>query len=166
MKPVTITLNINLSDPESSTAFAGGAPYGIIEKHACQGLNTCRGKGAGGSGTKAGHGSCATVPSHHCQSSNQCRNQGACGKRPYDPAKNACDRRGGCQVPISPQQTFDGGAPGGLDRSVWQQARKNLAARLNIAVTDLGCPPDLPSVARQNTSPSVPAYPPLPDEHC
>jgi hypothetical protein len=166
MKPITITLNVNVSDAESAAGVACVATTGVVERHACQGLNTCAGKGAGGTGTKAGDGSCATVPHHGCVGGNQCKTEGACGKDPYDPVMNNCRTLGGCQVPISTQQTFDSNAPSGLDRSVWKQARKNLATRLSVPVTDLGCPPDLPSALRQSTDPTVKAVPPLPAETC
>ncbi len=68
------------------------------EKHACAGLNSCKGKG----GCKTakheckahneckGQGGCATAK-HDCKGKNDCKNQGKGGA-------NECKGKGGCKV--------------------------------------------------------------------
>ncbi|MBK8097540.1 MAG: hypothetical protein IPK26_10550 [Planctomycetes bacterium] len=78
-----------------------GAPVGDVEKHACKGMNTCKGKGGCGA-TKAknecaGKGECATVAHHGCATKNECKGQGGCGATK---GKNECKGKGGCAVPV------------------------------------------------------------------
>ncbi len=88
-------------------------------KNACQGLNTCEGRGWGGLGTKPGDGACSTADFHTCGGGNDCTTQGGCGflstdkdqnLYPYSdqwaPSMNDCSHRGGCQTPISTGQVF------------------------------------------------------------
>jgi len=49
-----------------------------FEPNACQGLNTCQGKGWGGIATQKGDGACATADFHTCGGNNDCRLQGGC----------------------------------------------------------------------------------------
>ena len=82
-------------------------------KHACCGLNTCKGQGAGATNECAGQGSCSTVEAHGCAGENACKGQGA----EYD---NACKGKGSCAVPLH----GDG----------WKAAR----AKFEKAMTDAG----------------------------
>jgi hypothetical protein len=77
------------------------------EKHACKGLNTCKGKGgcatgdAGCAGKNSckGKGGCATVK-HECKGKNECKTQGGCKTAANACAgQNACKGQGGCAVP-------------------------------------------------------------------
>ena len=86
-------------------------PAAEIEKHACKGLNSCKGNGGCGVEGKhtckgnndcSGKGGCPTVPKHTCGGLNDCKGQGGCkveGK--HDCAgKNECAKKGGCHVPV------------------------------------------------------------------
>jgi hypothetical protein len=95
-----------------------------FEPNACQGLNTCQGKGWGGIATQKGDGACATADFHSCGGNNECRLQGGCAflspslksSSPTDPylppseqwipGENRCNTLGGCQTPIAPKQVF------------------------------------------------------------
>jgi hypothetical protein len=67
------------------------------DPHACRGLNTCKGKGAGKKNACAGMGQCATAAKHACGSQNACKGQGGCGEHP---AENACKGQGDCSIPL------------------------------------------------------------------
>lgn len=67
------------------------------EKHACRGLNTCRGLGKGGENQCAGQSECATYEHHECGGQNACKGQGGCGAHP---AQNECKGHGGCAIPL------------------------------------------------------------------
>lgn len=91
------------------------------EVHTCRGLNSCAGKGYGGSGTQPGDGACATADPHVCAGQNVCANQSGCGSPgPYvvqpgnpnyvqeqahiqdHPSENSCKLIGACGSPILP----------------------------------------------------------------
>jgi hypothetical protein len=90
-------------------------------QNVCQGLNTCAGRGWGGTGATQGGGdsACCTADLHTCGGGNLCKTEGACGYLSTDdkqnllgpaaqwiPSMNACKGQGGCQTPISPLQVF------------------------------------------------------------
>lgn len=86
----------------SSHAMAG-------EKHACKGMNTCKGNGGCGTAANAcagknackGQGGCATVDKHGCKGQNACKGQGGCKSGDNGCAgKNSCKGQGGCAVPV------------------------------------------------------------------
>ncbi|VTT99543.1 Uncharacterized protein OS=Planctomyces limnophilus (strain ATCC 43296 / DSM 3776 / IFAM 1008 / 290) GN=Plim_3266 PE=4 SV=1 [Gemmataceae bacterium] len=92
----------------------------LSDKHVCRGLNTCKGKGAGGKNDCAGMGSCATAKAHECATLNECRGQGGCGEKP---GENECKGMGKCAVPLKDK--------------AWTAARKRfeeLAKKENIKV--------------------------------
>ncbi len=71
------------------------------DKHACKGMNGCKGKGNCKSGDKGcagknsckGKGGCASSDvKHDCKGKNACKGQGPDGK-------NECKGKGGCAVP-------------------------------------------------------------------
>ena len=91
------------------------------EVHVCRGLNSCAGKGYGGSGTQPGDGMCATADPHVCAGQNSCAQQSGCGSPgPYvvqpgnpnftkeqahiqdHPSENSCKMMGACGSPILP----------------------------------------------------------------
>jgi len=91
------------------------------EVHVCRGLNTCAGKGYGGTGTQPGDGTCATADPHVCAGQNVCAHQSGCGSPgPYvvkpgnpdfdkeqahiqdHPGENSCQMIGACGSPILP----------------------------------------------------------------
>ena len=91
------------SQPDAKTGDAGAAPAegedtSTVAKHACRGLNECKGQGAKGTNECAGAGTCATVEHHVCGGHNECKGQGGCGQTP---GANECAGKGGCHVPMS-----------------------------------------------------------------
>ena len=91
-------------------AFAGIAAAGAVvstamakdkeAKHACKGMNECKGQGGGAKGMAGknsckGKGECATVK-HDCKGKNECKGQGG-GEMA---GKNACKGHGDCAVPM------------------------------------------------------------------
>jgi hypothetical protein len=80
-------------------AEAGATSARLLqEPHVCRGLNTCKGKGAGGTNQCAGQGQCATAAHHTCHKENACKGQGGCGSTA---GLNACKGQGECAVPLS-----------------------------------------------------------------
>ncbi len=79
------------------------------EKHACKGLNNCKGHGGCASGDAGcaaknsckGKGGCATATHHQCAGNNECKGQGGCKSGDHGCAgKNSCKGKGGCHVPV------------------------------------------------------------------
>ena len=68
----------------------------LDEPHVCRGLNSCKGKGKGGTNECAGGSSCATV-SHACHTLHDCKGQGGCEETA---GRNSCKGKGNCSVPI------------------------------------------------------------------
>src|SRR5437763_5188915 len=67
------------------------------DKHACKGLNGCKGQGAGGKNACKGKGDCASKEYRHsCAGQNACKGQGQGGK-------NDCKGKGTCAVPPAPK---------------------------------------------------------------
>jgi len=108
------------SDSGSAVAAAG-------EKHACRGLNLCKGQGADGKNGCAGQGTCANVK-NGCGGQNECKNLGGCGKTA---GGNECKTQGGCHVPL----THDG---------AWETGRKHYEARMKAAGKTFGAAPPPP----------------------
>lgn len=75
----------------------------LSDKHICRGLNTCKGKGAGGKNECAGMGACATAKAHECATLNDCRGQGGCGEKP---GENECKTMGKCAVPVKKEKVW------------------------------------------------------------
>jgi len=93
-------------------------------QNVCQGLNTCKGRGWGGTGVVEGGGDCAcnSADIHTCGGGNSCKTLGACGYLSTDPTStsqpqallppeqqwipglNQCKSLGGCQTPIAAAQ--------------------------------------------------------------
>ncbi|PQO33559.1 hypothetical protein [Blastopirellula marina] len=78
-----------------------------VAKHACRGLNECKGQGVGGKNDCAGTSTCATIAHHACGGQNECKGQGGCGETP---GANECATKGHCAIPME----------GGM----WEKARK------------------------------------------
>jgi len=74
---------------------------GAQAKHACKGLNGCKGGGADGKNECAQKGSCASADwKHDCKTKNACKGQGGCKSDGNAcTGKNACKGKGGCAVP-------------------------------------------------------------------
>ena len=96
-----------------------------VAKHACRGLNECKGQGAKGTNECAGAGTCATVEHHVCGGHNECKGQGGCGKTP---GANECKGKGGCHVPMS----------GGM----WEKARDLFEERMKKKGVELKPAPE------------------------
>jgi hypothetical protein len=90
------------------------------DAHACCGLNTCKGSGAGAENDCAGQGKCATTEAHGCAGSNACKNQGGT-------ADNECKGHGTCAVPIK--------------GDAWKKARASFEASLTKAGKKFGAAP-------------------------
>ena len=78
-------------------------------KHACKGMNECKGQGGCSSGdagcagknTCKGLGGCATTEKHSCKGANACKGLGGCASGDQGCAgKNTCKGKGGCAVPV------------------------------------------------------------------
>lgn len=86
------TLSFNAQAVKMATATAP-------DKHACKGLNDCKGLGVGGKNECKGQGSCASKEyKHDCAGKNACKGQGQGGK-------NECKGKGSCAVPPAPPAT-------------------------------------------------------------
>jgi hypothetical protein len=89
----------SLSLNQSSQAVKMANTDKAADKHACKGLNGCKGMGADGKNECKGMGSCASKEYRHgCAGKNACKGQGAGGK-------NDCKGKGGCAVPPAPPAT-------------------------------------------------------------
>lgn len=95
------------------------------EKHACRGLNECKGQGADAKNACAGQGTCATVAHHSCGGQNECKNLGGCGTTP---GSNECKGQGGCAVPMT-------------HGDAWDRARVAFEARMKAASKTVGPAP-------------------------
>ncbi len=93
------------------------------EPHICRGLNTCKGKSAGGKNDCAGAGDCATAKAHTCAGDNDCAGLGGCNADKNMPGENKCKGMGGCNVPIK-------------DAKIWAKARKSFEADMKKAFPD------------------------------
>ena len=92
-----------ITKPEDPGAGKGTTPAANeVAKHACKGLNACKGQGGGdGKNDCKAKGECATVAKHGCKGKNTCKNLGGCGSGDNGcKAKNSCEGKGGCAVPI------------------------------------------------------------------
>jgi len=115
----------------SDGAAAGAAAAADLgDKHACRGLNACKGQGADGKNACAGQGTCANVAHHACGGKNECRNLGGCGAQA---GANECKGHGGCQVP--------------LHEGAWETARKHFETRMKAANKTIG---DAPAAATKS----------------
>jgi hypothetical protein len=109
------------TDGAGQAADASAAPKEI---HACRGLNSCKGLGAGGDNSCAGTGACATAKAHTCAGMNECKNQGGCGEKP---GYNDCKGMGGCGLPIH--------------EGAWEMARKTFEEKMQSASKEFGAAP-------------------------
>jgi hypothetical protein len=100
--------------------FASEEKQAAKEAHACCGLNTCKGHGAGGDNECAGQGKCSTTEAHGCAGANACKNQGGEGI-------NDCKGKGSCSVPIK--------------GDAWTKARANFEAAMKKADKKFGPAP-------------------------
>lgn len=109
----------------SETTVAEAGPKKEI--HACRGLNSCKGLGAGGDNACAGQGTCATAKLHDCAGLNECKGQGGCGA---NPGYNECKGMGGCMIPIH--------------EGAWEMARKTFEEKMKAAGKEFGSAPPRP----------------------
>jgi hypothetical protein len=114
-------------------------------RHACMGLNGCKGQGRTRDNACAGQGYCSTaleynyanpsapqVSDHTCHVKNACASQGGCGlygtaNEQNHPAANACATLGSCATPINAERFSSDGPNRG--KSVWVRAREVFAAK-------------------------------------
>ena len=118
---------------------ANGALQPGEVRHACMGLNHCKGQGRMRGNDCAGQGYCSTalaynsadaehglVSDHQCHVTNQCKGQGGCGlygtsDEQNAPGGNTCRSLGSCATPINAERFSTDGANRG--KSVWVRAR-------------------------------------------
>lgn len=109
-------------------------------RHACMGLNQCKGQGRTRDNACAGQGYCSTalefnfadpaaplVSDHTCRVQNACAGQGGCGlygtgHEQETPGANACATQGCCATPINAERFSTDGHNRG--KSVWLRARE------------------------------------------
>lgn len=142
------------------------SPPGAVGKnearHACMGLNSCKGQGRTRDNNCAGQGYCSTaleynyadpsqpkVSDHTCHVKNDCAGQGGCGlygtaEEQNHPSGNDCATLGSCATPINAERFSTDGPNRG--KSVWKRARKVFEEKT------------WPSLREQN--PSLPKEPP------
>jgi hypothetical protein len=114
-------------------------------RHACMGLNHCKGEGRTRDNACAGQGYCSTAleynfadPAnpklfdHTCHVKNACAGQGGCGlygtaEEQNHPAHNACATLGSCATPINAERFSTDGPNRG--KSVWVRAREVFAEK-------------------------------------
>jgi hypothetical protein len=113
-------------DKQSASGSAVAAAV-AGEKHACRGLNLCKGQGADGKNACAGQGTCANVK-NGCGGQNECKNLGGCGKTA---GGNECKTQGGCHVPLEHE-------------GAWETGRKHYEARMKAAGKTFGAAPPAP----------------------
>jgi hypothetical protein len=131
-------------------------------RHACMGLNHCKGEGRTRDNACAGQGYCSTaleynysdpssptVSDHTCHVKNACAGQGGCGlygtaEEQNHPGANACATLGSCATPINAERFSTDGPNRG--KSVWIRARDVFAEKT------------WPTLRKQN--PSLPKQPP------
>jgi len=119
-------------------------------KHACMGLNACKGQGRKLKPTDpdnkcAGQGACYTSNNHTCHTLNDCKHQGGCGlygstEEQSIPGGNQCKGHGSCATPINAERFAT--APGVASKSVWQLARNAFEQRMADEGKTFGSPPD------------------------
>ncbi|GAA4433660.1 twin-arginine translocation signal domain-containing protein [Bremerella cremea] len=119
-KPATTGESAETTEPASSDEVTS-----TVAKHACRGLNECKGQGVKGSNECAGAGTCATIEHHICGGRNECKGQGGCGKTP---GFNECKGKGGCHIPMS----------GGM----WKKARELFEERMKEKGVELKPAPE------------------------
>jgi hypothetical protein len=121
------TKSNTLSFNQSSQAVKMADTAKTADKHACKGLNGCKGMGADGKNACKGQGSCASKEyKHSCAGLNACKGQGAGGK-------NECKGKGSCAVPpkaslgfLPRGRAFDDARPlggWGVGGGVWENQR-------------------------------------------
>lgn len=133
-------------------------------RHACMGLNHCKGQGRTRDNACAGQGYCSTAlqydyanpgtpqaVDHTCHVKNACAGQGGCGlygtaEEQGRPGHNACATLGSCATPINAERFSTDGPNRG--KSVWLRAREVFAAET------------WPTLREQD--PSLPKTPPAP----
>lgn len=101
------------NQPQSGTPPVQTA---AAEIHACRGMNSCKGLGAGKDNACAGQGTCATTTHHDCATKNDCKGLGGCGGTA---GKNDCKMMGGCHVP--------------MHAGAWEDARKVFEEKMTAA---------------------------------
>ena len=148
--------------PASPPATIGGDEV----RHACMGLNQCKGQGRTRDNACAGQGYCSTalaynyadpsspsVSDHTCHVNNACAGQGGCGlygtaDEQNHPAANDCASLGSCATPINAERFSTDGPNRG--QSVWVRAREVFAENTwpKLCAKNPSLPKNPPSVAQ------------------
>lgn len=148
------------------------------DRHACMGLNGCRGQGRTRDNACAGQGYCSTalaydfadpsqpqVSDHQCYVQNACRGQGGCGlygtaEAQSEPGQNECATLGTCATPINAERFSTDGPNRG--KSVWLRAREAFARKQwpSLRAKDPQLPEQPPPVPGTASHPELFAYGP------
>lgn len=131
-------------------------------RHACMGLNHCKGQGRTRDNECAGQGMCSTalafdfadpnsplISDHTCRVLNNCKSQGGCGlygtgEQQDNPGANKCASLGCCATPINAERfSMDGNNRG---KSVWLRAREVFAEQTwpQLRAKSASLPPEPP----------------------
>lgn len=94
------------------------------EKHACRGLNACKGLGRSKDNDCAGQGTCASVADSACGGQNECATLGGCGETA---GLNDCKGTGGCHIPLM--------------AGAWDKARAAFEVAMKKKSKDVGVAP-------------------------
>jgi Ferritin-like len=133
-------------------------------RHACMGLNHCKGQGRTRDNACAGQGYCSTaleynysdpskpnVSDHTCHVKNACAGQGGCGlygtaEEQNHPGANGCATLGSCATPINAER-FSTDGPN-RSKGVWVRAREVFAEKTwpTLRKQDPSLPKQPPSV--------------------
>lgn len=169
------------------TKYAGAPKYpstppatvGTDEvRHACMGLNHCKGQGRTRDNACAGQGYCSTalaqnfadpsqptVSDHTCHVLNACRGQGGCGlygtgEEQLQPGHNGCATLGSCATPINAERFSTDGPNRG--KSVWLRARAVFTAEVwpSLYKKNSSLPVEPPKVPGTKADPDLFAYGP------
>jgi len=147
-------------------------------RHACMGLNACKGQGRTRDNACAGQGYCSTalrynyaepskplVADHTCHVLNACNGQGGCGlygtgEEQDSPGANACATLGSCATPINAERFSTDGSNRG--KSVWLRARAVFATKTWPSLRDKNpkLPESPPPVPGTKADPNLFAFGP------
>jgi hypothetical protein len=123
--PAKAPLNI-AAPPSAATVELTDQQVALLtdEKHACRGLNVCKGLGRSKENACAGQGTCASVADSACGGQNECATLGGCGATA---GLNDCKGKGGCHIPL-------------MDEA-WTKARAAFEAAMKKAGKEFGPAP-------------------------
>ena len=135
--------------PDIASVNLGRETVPVEVKHACMGLNACKGQGRTDHDLPpndcAGQGACYTANTHSCHTLNECKHQGGCGlygttAEQSNPGGNDCKGHGSCATPINAERFATADQVAG--KSVWRMARHAFEERMKAEGKAFGNPPE------------------------